>query len=414
MVFKNLVVTQSVCGLKVSQRRLESSTPFRVFESKTSQTLYVYGILFGSRHSVNYNNQTLERYIKGSEIHQVEGDMIEVVKVGTTVVSRTLRSRFSTPTINYVLSEEDTIELSSIVVYDKCLIRYICDAAIRKSNEPLSIETRDEARVFCPLSCDSLKLLAWGKSYISGSSKRGKKKVDSIVKSISASLHDYARISGIACERNIKIMCDSDKTSCRLVAVNDCSVDVQGEVGNEMKVHRETIEETFNLSPQSPQGNTSRFVCAIVSRNNMIGQVSQTLIPQEVSFFQQLEEDENDSQLQMILDMSRVLADSQDPMFAKRPTEKRKISGDVYCKDEKLPEACSSSGSHCTICLENIPRVVLVPCGHTVACRECGEDIREKISECPICRSVYESVVIPFNPALDAMTDALRKKQKIK
>jgi hypothetical protein len=45
----------------------------------------------------------------------------------------------------------------------------------------------------------------------------------------------------------------------------------------------------------------------------------------------------------------------------------------------------------CTICMENQPDWVVVPCGHSISCNSCYSDTKDNITECPTCRGKISS-----------------------
>lgn len=48
---------------------------------------------------------------------------------------------------------------------------------------------------------------------------------------------------------------------------------------------------------------------------------------------------------------------------------------------------------YCKICMENKISMVIVPCGHSVLCDGCAEDIKQKSNRCPICRNEIQSTM---------------------
>ena len=44
----------------------------------------------------------------------------------------------------------------------------------------------------------------------------------------------------------------------------------------------------------------------------------------------------------------------------------------------------------CKLCMDAPIQAVLLPCGHTLACAECGRGLRE----CPVCRSEVEETTM--------------------
>lgn len=54
-----------------------------------------------------------------------------------------------------------------------------------------------------------------------------------------------------------------------------------------------------------------------------------------------------------------------------------------------LPQVAGSDLSVCSVCLDQPPEVVMVPCGHIYACDKCGKQLHE----CALCREPVSQVL---------------------
>ena len=54
------------------------------------------------------------------------------------------------------------------------------------------------------------------------------------------------------------------------------------------------------------------------------------------------------------------------------------------------------SGKECLICLSEARNTIIMPCGHLCICAECGQTLKNKKYNCPICRGLI-SYMIPFD-----------------
>jgi len=61
-----------------------------------------------------------------------------------------------------------------------------------------------------------------------------------------------------------------------------------------------------------------------------------------------------------------------EPTYTPPPTEQPTAPKEVEIYEEK----------ECVICLDNLPDVIFLPCGHTCTCDKCGANLKE----CPLCR----------------------------
>ena len=51
----------------------------------------------------------------------------------------------------------------------------------------------------------------------------------------------------------------------------------------------------------------------------------------------------------------------------------------------------------CIICMDRLPEVVLVPCGHMNLCAPCAHQWHEENDNCPTCRKAIQ-MIVPFIP----------------
>ena len=58
----------------------------------------------------------------------------------------------------------------------------------------------------------------------------------------------------------------------------------------------------------------------------------------------------------------------------------------------QLREQLDSSGTMCTVCLDNPRQVLLQPCGHVCMCKDCADRVRGADNQCPICRKHIEKM----------------------
>lgn len=67
---------------------------------------------------------------------------------------------------------------------------------------------------------------------------------------------------------------------------------------------------------------------------------------------------------------------------------------------EELPELkgeeieAGDEDASCNVCLENKPRVCLIPCGHFVLCFGCYKSIKDTTKICPMCRGEIKNAVV--------------------
>lgn len=77
---------------------------------------------------------------------------------------------------------------------------------------------------------------------------------------------------------------------------------------------------------------------------------------------------------------------------------------DVQCKDSKENTAC-------VVCLENIPFVVLVKCGHNV-CYGCTTVLQVEDNRCPVCRKQIDCAIVPHNYETILSSGSVREKRQ--
>lgn len=59
-------------------------------------------------------------------------------------------------------------------------------------------------------------------------------------------------------------------------------------------------------------------------------------------------------------------------------------------------EQADRAGTQCVVCLDTSREVLLQPCGHVCACRDCVDRVRGADNQCPICRQTIDSVQTAF------------------
>ena len=66
----------------------------------------------------------------------------------------------------------------------------------------------------------------------------------------------------------------------------------------------------------------------------------------------------------------------------------------AYSRDAlDMPEELLDDRSLCVVCMNQVPTVCFIPCGHVCACRECASRLQEtKEKKCPVCRNAIDSV----------------------
>jgi hypothetical protein len=57
-----------------------------------------------------------------------------------------------------------------------------------------------------------------------------------------------------------------------------------------------------------------------------------------------------------------------------------------------LPEGTEES-KECLVCLSEQRNTIIMPCGHMCVCLDCGEALRSRKHNCPICRGLIGSLV---------------------
>ena len=56
----------------------------------------------------------------------------------------------------------------------------------------------------------------------------------------------------------------------------------------------------------------------------------------------------------------------------------------------KRQKKVDNANTECCVCMETVPLVILVPCGHKRTCAECFDRCQHK---CPTCRTLVTSVM---------------------
>jgi len=52
----------------------------------------------------------------------------------------------------------------------------------------------------------------------------------------------------------------------------------------------------------------------------------------------------------------------------------------------------NNANNECIVCMGEEKDTLFLPCGHYCVCFKCGDEIKKGMKQCPICRSIVQSV----------------------
>lgn len=76
--------------------------------------------------------------------------------------------------------------------------------------------------------------------------------------------------------------------------------------------------------------------------------------------------------------------------YVKQLEKKKEPVESALVEKKKEPDE-----DNCVVCMENVPTMVIVPCGHMVLCEGCSGQIKSQ-GNCPICRGHIREIIKTF------------------